>query len=94
MSPNDHFYCLGKTMTMGNGKKGKKNKKRKFSMTSFNGYQIYVVNILTCMPFNPNVIKLDRLLSNAIFSAMKHTLLNSWGTSLCMPCCLYSLSKS
>lgn len=54
---------------------------------------IFMLCILTCMPFNPNVIKLDRLLSNAIFRAMKHTLLNSCGTSLCTPCCLYNLSK-
>jgi len=50
--------------------------------------------ILTCMPFNPNVIKFFLWLSNVIFSAMKQTLLNSCGTSRFIPCCRYNLSKS
>lgn len=43
---------------------------------------------LTCIPFSPKVIKLDRLLSRAIFKAIKHTLRSSCDGSLCMPCCL------
>lgn len=49
---------------------------------------------LTCIPFNANEVNFGRLVSKAIWIAVKQTARNSYEASRCVPCCRCNLSEN